>query len=74
MEFKKKDDYSLIFFDDAGFVCKMQYVNSVAKACRWCDSSRNYNRWTVVNVYARRTGRFLGQYRKFGGDIPAFPT
>lgn len=73
MEFKNKNDYSVIVFSDLGYLCKFQYVHDVADCARWLDHSRNYSTWTKINVYVRRSGRFLMQYVKGRDTIPNKP-
>lgn len=73
MEFKNDNDYSVIVFSDLGYLCKVQYVHGVADCARWLDNSSKYKDWTKMNVYARRSGRFIKQYVKGRDTIPNKP-
>ena len=71
-EFKNDNDYSVIVFNDKGFLVKMQYVTSLGGLIVWLNKSNNYSSWTTLNVYVRRGGRFIGQFKK-GEFIPSKP-
>ncbi len=62
-EFQNKNDYSVTVFNDNGFLVKVQYVNNIYKLCQWLDGSK-YNSWTYLNVYARRSQRFIKRQYK----------
>jgi hypothetical protein len=63
MEFKNKNDYSIIVFS-AQNIClgKMEFVHSVFAASLWLSKSSNYSTWHYINVYVRRSGRYLRRY------------
>lgn len=63
MEFKNDNDYSLTVFGTSGYMCKMQYVHSLHTACEWLGNSK-YKDWQTINVYARRSRRFIVQYKR----------
>lgn len=65
MEFKNKNDYSLIIFSENNqCLGKMEFVHSVFNASLWLTQSSNYSSWHYVNVYVRRSGRFLRRFYK----------
>lgn len=70
IEFKNKNDYSVIVFDEKKMLIKYTYVHSPYLLSQYLD--KNFSNWQRINVYVRRSGRFLGQYRK-GGFIPHKP-
>ena len=72
MEFKGKNDYSITIYNQYGYIGYMVYVNNLHQCARWLDRSGKYNTWTHINVYARRTRRFIAQYSRFG-FFPATP-
>ncbi len=72
MEFKNDCDYSVTVFSQNGFLVKVQYVHDLHALCRWLDESRKYNSWSAINVYARRSRRFISQFKK-GYPLPAKP-
>lgn len=63
-EFKGSSDYSVIVFGEQGFMIKMQYVNDLHSLIRWLNQSK-FKDWTTLNVYARRSGRFIRQYKRY---------
>lgn len=72
-EFKNKSDYSIIAFSkEYGFLVKVEFSQAVAYTCNWLTNSYKYYKWDYVNVYVRRSGRYLGRYYK-GGYIPQKP-
>lgn len=71
-EFQNKNDYSISAFSANGFLCKYIYVGNVFKFTVFLDSNERFKNWTVINVYARRSGRFLGQFKN-GSFIPQKP-
>lgn len=74
LEFKNKSDYSVSAFNAGGFLVKMAYADDLVKVAQWLDASRNYSSWTYINVYARRSGRFMFQYWKASGHpLPRKP-
>lgn len=69
-EFKNKNDYSIIVFDkDGNFILKWTYVGGLYKASQYLNSRYN---WSYMNVYVRRSGRFLSRYYR-GNYIPNKP-
>jgi len=72
VEFKDDNDYSVTVFGKQGFLVKAQYVNSLGSLVLWLNKSDNYRDWTTINVYVRRSRRFLGQWRN-GQFIPSKP-
>lgn len=69
MEFKNKNDFTIIVFSGSQFLGKMVYVHNLYAASLWLNSSRKFESWTYFNVYARRSGRYLQRcYR--GNFIP----
>ena len=63
-EFRGSSDYSVIVFGEAGFLIKMQYVNDLYSLIHWLNGSK-FKDWTTLNVYARRSGRFIRQYKRY---------
>lgn len=72
IEFKNSNDYSFSAFAGNVFLYKKDYSNNIYKDCLWLSKSANFNNWEYVNVYARRTGRFLGRYYR-NSFIPQKP-
>ena len=64
MEFKNHNDYSFSVFKGNEFLYKKDYSTNIYKDCLWLSASAKFKDWEYVNVYARRTGRFLGRYYK----------
>jgi len=62
MEFKKKNDYSVTFFFNGRSPLKWDYVNSVYKATQDVKSYSGGSSWIYVNVYSRRSKRFLKRF------------
>ena len=71
-EFKNKSDYSVTVFAGPLFLVKVQFVDDLYSLARWLDETRNYSNWTTLNVYARRSRRFITQVRK-GNPFPPRP-
>jgi len=67
---KHKNDYScVVFFENSNNVKKWTFVHNLTKFALFL--SINHARWSYVNVYERRTGKYLRRYIK-GNFIPAF--
>lgn len=62
LEFQNKSDYSFSAFGDNGFLYKKDYSHNIYKDCVWLTNSEKFKEWKYINVYARRTGRFLGRF------------
>lgn len=71
-DIRRDNDYSVIVFGNNRPLVKMERVHSLVTCSRWLDRSYKYASWDTMNVYARRSGRFIGQYKR-GAFIPAFP-
>ncbi len=71
-EFKNKNDYSVIVFENNRFLCKYTYVGNLYKFVLFLEKTYQFKNWTAMNVYVRRSGRFLKQYRN-GDFIPPKP-
>lgn len=71
-DFKNKNDYSVSVFSDTGFLVKSQFVGNLYAFTKWLDSSLNYSNWSYINVYARRSGTYIGRFYK-GSFIPPKP-
>lgn len=71
-EFRNDNDYSVSVFNENRFLIKVGFVHNLYAFTLWLDSSSNYKSWTYMNVYIRRSKRFLRQYRK-GNYIPSKP-
>ncbi len=69
-EFKNDNDYSVSVFSETEFLVKMAFCHSPKLAEKWLNNSK-YQNWQIMNVYARRSGRFIGQFKK--GNIPYKP-
>ena len=63
-EFKNKNDYTVIVFDNNGFLAKYQYVNSPFILSKDLLKYEKFQNWTTLNVYVRRSRRFLGQFKR----------
>ncbi len=63
MEFQNKNDYSVIVYGPSGFLAKYSYVGNIYKLVLFLNNKPEFRNWTAVNVYARRSGRFIVQYR-----------
>lgn len=70
-EFKNKNDYSVSVFSGTGFLCKSKFVQDIYKYSLWLDGTK-FKDWKYINVYSRRSERFLGRYYK-GNFIPGKP-
>lgn len=69
-EFKRKNDYSVSVFDAHGFLAKYTYVGNLYKFSLFLDGK--YPSWVYMNVYSRRSNRYLTRFYK-GSFIPPFP-
>ena len=75
-EFKHKNDYSLIVFNSQrtnDVSIKLMYVHNIYKAVQWLNRSRKYYNWHHINVYVRRTGRFIHQISDKDNFITPYP-
>lgn len=70
-EFKNKNDYTITIWNGRNRLGKMVFVHNLYAASLWLSNSRTYVSWTYINVYARRSGRYLGRFYK-GNFIPAY--
>lgn len=50
----------------------MVYVHSLYSLSQWLGTSTQHKDWHYMNVYARRTGRYINRYYK-GNFIPNKP-
>jgi hypothetical protein len=66
-----KNDYSAIVFDEVGFLVKVTYVHKLDKLEKWLNTSRKFYTWKHINVYDRRTTKFIKQFKR-GDTIPEF--
>ena len=72
-EFKNDNDYSIIIFDkENNFIAKYKYSHTVFSFVRGFVTE-NFPKWYYVNVYVRRTGRFLKRYYRNDNFIPNKP-
>lgn len=71
-EFQNKNDYSISAFSANGFLCKYIFVGNVFKFALFLSSHERFNTWVSINVYSRRSGRFIGQFKN-GSYIPQKP-
>lgn len=69
-EFKHKNDFSCTAFQGSKKVGFMKYVNRISDYSNYLDSKGI--QWSVINVYARRTERFITRYYQ-GNKIPNRP-
>lgn len=69
-EFKKQNDYSVSVFSSSGFLAKYNYVGNLYGFSEFLN--KNFPNWQYMNVYARRTGRYLLRYKR-GDFITPFP-
>lgn len=69
-EFKRKNDYSVSVFGTGGFLCKYVYVGNVYKFSQFLDDK--FPDWEYMNIYVRRSGRYLMRYYR-ASFIPAYP-
>lgn len=58
-EFKNKNDYSVVVFTPQK-VLKYTYVHNLFNFKNFLNSS--FGNWQYMNVYARRSGRFLKRF------------
>lgn len=74
MEFRNKNDYSVIIFfeDKEKKPFKMEFVHSLYSLTQWLSKSPKFNDWHYINVYVRRSGRYINRYYK-GNFIPNKP-
>lgn len=68
LEFKNKNDYSVTVFNEKKVMLKLYYVHNLYTCFKWLND-KNIE-WTYFNVYARRTGRYLGRIYKNQMYIP----
>lgn len=62
-EFKNKNDYSIEVYLGSKRVLALTFVHSIYKITLWLDK-KNIE-WSVINIYARRSRRFITrQYKK----------
>ena len=64
LEFQNKNDYSVSAFSRSGFLCKYSFVGNVFKLAVFLSNHPDFAQWERLNVYARRSGRFIKQYKK----------
>lgn len=69
-EFKRQNDYSVSVFDAHGFLAKYQYVGNLYKFSQFLENK--YPTWSYINVYARRSGRYLIRFYR-GNFITPYP-
>lgn len=72
VEYKNKNDYSVTVFNGSGFLAKYTFVNDIFKLVQFLNHHHDFHNWTAINVYLRRSGRFIKQYRR-GDYIPPKP-
>lgn len=68
---KHKNDYSCIVFFETGSPKKWNYVHKLNGFGLFLDKS--HPSWKYLNVYERRSGKYLKRFYK-GGFIPPFLT
>ncbi len=61
MEFKNKNDFTIVIWAGSNRLGMMVYVHSLYACSQWLSRSSMYSNWTYFNVYARRSGRYLGR-------------
>jgi len=67
---KKKNDYSvLVFFEKGSKPKKWQYVNKLNGFKMFLN--RDHSTWQYMNVYNRRSGDFMRQFKR-DAFIPPF--
>ena len=64
-EFKNKNDYSCTAYLGSTKVNFMKYVNSIYAYVQFLE--KNNIDWSVINIYTRRTNRFI--CRQYKGDF-----
>lgn len=71
MEFKNDNDYTITVFKGKTMIKSWQFVHNLYSA------KMNLNRicpeWEYMNVYARRTRRFIGRFYANASYIPQKP-
>ena len=71
-EFKRQNDYSVSIFGANGFLAKYNYVGNLYKFTLFLNENPKFREWVYINVYARRSGRYLMRF--YNGDyVPPFP-
>ena len=66
----KKNDYSVIvFLENESKAKKWEYVHKLNGFAMFLNNK--HPQWLYMNVYERRTGKFMKQFKK-GNFIPAF--
>jgi hypothetical protein len=70
-EFKNKNDYTVTIWNGSQYLGKMEYVHNLYAASLWLSASQRYATWTYINVYARRSGRYLSRLYR-GNFIPPY--
>lgn len=63
-EFKNKNDYSVMVFDRNGFLAKYTFVQSPFVLSKDLVKYPKFQQWSHMNVYVRRSGRFIGQFKR----------
>lgn len=62
--FKNQNDYSIILYENKTFLCKYTYVGNVKTFLEnFANKNPKFKNWTSCNVYARRSGDFIVQYK-----------
>lgn len=64
-----KNDYTVIAFFEATTPKKWSYVHSINGFTKFLD--KKHSSWLYINVYERRTGKFLKRFNK-DSIIPNF--
>jgi hypothetical protein len=65
-----KNDYSVIAFYEGDKAKKWTYVHNLKKFANFLDDV--HPGWKYLNVYERRTKKFLRQFKQ-GSEITPFP-
>ena len=69
VEFKKKNDYTITAYLGSRKVNSMKYVHKITTYVAYLE--KQGIEWSVINVYARRSERFLKRFYKGNDIIPA---
>jgi hypothetical protein len=64
-----KNDYSVVAFLENSTPKKWAYVHNLNSFSKFLDTK--HSSWKYINVYERRTGKFLKRFNK-GNIIPYF--
>ncbi len=67
-EFKKKNDYSIEAYMGSKKTNHMAFVHKITTYVAYLE--KNNIEWSVINVYARRTKRFIRRFYKDRDIIP----